>query len=188
MDLSKAFAEYYKTKGAQSQLKENADKAKEQLADRFATLKKLADDIEKIKKEAQDPVLSESIRAKKRSEFESKAQEIRSLERDINEFRQLREQQLQTEGMQQRKGLYEEILKVVNDKAKADQYDLVFDKSGMGAMGLPFLIHAKEGTTQDFTAEVIVELNKDAPAGGAAAPAAEEKPAAAPTKPSTKKK
>lgn len=189
VDLSKAFAEYYKTKGAQSQLKENADKAKEQLADRFTTLKKLADDIEKIKKEAQDPVLSESIRAKKRSEFESKAQEIRSLERDINEFRQLREQQLQTEGMQQRKGLYEEILKVVNDKAKADQYDLVFDKSGVGAMGLPFLIHSKEGTTQDFTAEVIVELNKDAPAGGAApAPAAEEKPAAAPAKSSTKKK
>lgn len=178
VDMSKAFAEYYKTKGAQATLQENAAKAKEQLADRFATLKKLADEIEKIKKEAQDPVLSESIRAKKRSEFESKAQEIRSLERDIGEFRQLRENQLQTEGMQQRKGLYDEILKVVSDKAKADGYDLVFDKSGLGAMGLPFLVHAKEGTTQDFTAEVVVELNKGAPAEGAvpaAAPAAPKK-------------
>ncbi|MEZ0386120.1 MAG: OmpH family outer membrane protein [Verrucomicrobium sp.] len=188
VDLSKAFAEYYKTKDAQSTLKENADKAKEQLADRFATLKKLADDIEKIKKEAQDPVLSEGIRAKKRQEFESKAQEIRSLERDIQEFRQLRENQLQTEGMQQRKGLYDEILKVVADKSKADGYDLVFDKSGLGAMGLPFLVHAKEGTTQDFTAEVVVELNKNAPAPGATPAPAPAAPAPAPKPAATKKK
>ena len=43
------------------------------------------------------------------------------------------------------------------------------------------LLHAKEGATKDFTAEVIVLLNKDAPADSAA-PAPE--PAAAP---STKK-
>lgn len=174
VDMAKAFSEYYKTKDANSKLQENAAKAKEQLTEQLSTLKKLADDLEGIRKEAQDPVRSEEIRAKKRSEFENKANEMRSLDKDIQEFRQRREQQLQQEGMQQRKGLYDEILKTVNDKAKADGYDLVFDKSGVSASLMPFLLHAKEGVTQDFTAEVIVELNKNAPAG-AAAPAAPEK-------------
>lgn len=168
VDMAKAFAEYYKTKAANSQLQENAQKAKEELGERMAALKKLADDLEGIRKEAQDPVRSEEIRAKKRSEFESKANEMRSLDKDIQEFRQRRESQLQQEGMQQRKGLYDEILKVVSEKSKADGYDLVFDKSGVSASLMPFLIHAKEGVAADFTAEIIVELNKDAPAGAAA--------------------
>lgn len=172
VDMAKAFSEYYKTKAANGQLQENAAKAKEELSERMSALKKLADDLEGIRKEAQDPVRSEEIRAKKRSEFESKANEMRSLDKDIQEFRQRREQQLQQEGMQQRKGLYDEILKTVTEKAKADGYDLVFDKSGVSASLMPFLIHAKEGVTVDFTPEVIVELNKGAPAG-AAAPAAE---------------
>lgn len=178
VDMAQAFAEFHETKAAQAQLLENAQKAKEQMDERVNSLKKLAEELEKIRKEARDPVLSEQIRGKKAAEFESKAQEMRSLERDIQEFRQKREGQLQAEGMQQRKGLYEKIVKAVSDKSKADSYDLVFDKSGLGASGLPMLIHAKEGVAQDFTAEVIVELNKGAPAGGAAAP-----PAATPVAP-----
>jgi len=174
VDMNKAFADYTKTKEAQAKLQENAAKAKEELNERFAALKKLNDEVEKAAKTAQDPVLSDDVRNKKRAEVQTKAQEFKSLERDIADFRQRREGQLQSEGMQQRKGLYEEILKVVNEKAKADAYDLVFDKSGLGALGLPFLIHSKEGVTQDFTAEVIVELNKNAPAP-AAAPAADAK-------------
>jgi len=184
VDMNKAFADYSKTKEAQVKLQENATKAKEELNERFSALKKLNDEVEKAAKEAQDPILSEEMRNKKRSEVQTKAQEFKSLERDIADFRQRREGQLQSEGMQQRKGLYEEILKVVNEKAKADAYDLVFDKSGLGALGLPFLIHAKEGVTQDFTAEVIVELNKNAPASSAAAPAPA---AAAPAAPAKKK-
>lgn len=169
VDMAKAFSEYYKTKEANSRLQENAAKAKDELGERMAALKKLADDLDGIRKEAQDPVRSEEIRAKKRSEFEGKANEMRSLDKDIQEFRQRREQQLQQEGMQQRKGLYDEILKVVTEKAKTDGYDLVFDKSGVSASLMPFLIHAKEGVAVDFTPEVIVDLNKGAPAGGSAA-------------------
>ena len=49
-------------------------------------------------------------------------------------------------------------------KAKAVGYDVVFDRSGVGAGGVPFILHSKEGALEDFTNEVIVELNKNAPA------------------------
>lgn len=186
VDLSKIFAEYYKTKTANALLQENQAKAKEEMAERFSTMKKLNDELEKIRKEASDPVLNEEIRSKKRSQFESKAQEMRALDQQIGEFKQRREQQLQQEGMQQRKGLYDDIVKAVTEKSKAESFDLVFDKSGLSAFGLPFLLHAKEGATQDFTEAVTTLLNKDAPAASAAAPtaapAAADKPAAKKTK------
>lgn len=178
VDLSKVFTEYHKTKVANTLLQENQSKAKEEMAERFSTMKKLNDELEKIRKEASDPVLNEEIRGKKRAQFESKAQEMRSLDQQIGEFKQRREQQLQQEGMQQRKALYDDIVKAVAEKSKTDGYDLVFDKSGLGASGLPLLLHAKEGFAQDFTAAVIADLNKDAPAADAAPAAEEKKPAA----------
>ncbi len=181
VDMGKVFADFHKTKAAQAQLAKNMEAAKEQVGERVAALKKLAEEVQKLLKEARDPVLSEQIRAKKAAEYESKAGEMRSLERDVAEFQQRRQNQLQEEGMQERKKIYTEILAAVTDKATADGYDLVFDKASMSASGLPMLLHAKEGATKDFTAEVIVLLNKDAPADSAA-PAPE--PAAAP---STKK-
>ena len=41
VDMNKAFADYSKTKEAQGKLQENASKAKEELNERFAALKKL---------------------------------------------------------------------------------------------------------------------------------------------------
>jgi outer membrane protein len=179
VDVAKAFSEYYKTKEANAHLQENSTKAKEELNDRLTAFKKLNEDAESLSKEVQDPVLSEQARGKKKSELQSKVNELRSLDKDIQEFRQRRSDQLQQENMQQRKGLYDEILKVITEKAKADGYDLVFDKSGVSASLMPFLLHAKEGVTTDFTPELIVELNKNAPAGAAAAkPAPAEAPAA----------
>src|SRR5436190_21290640 len=175
VDVAKAFSEYYKTKEANAKLQDNATKAKEEMNERLSALKKLNDDAEGLGKEVQDPVLSDNVRNKKRAELQSKVNELRSLDKDIQEFRQRRSDQLQQENMQQRKGLYDEILKVITDKAKADGYDLVFDKSGVSASLMPFLLHAKEGATTDFTPELIVELNKNAPAGSAPTKPAPEK-------------
>ena len=76
--------------------------------------------------------------------------------------------------MRMRKGLLEDIKSRVEEKAKRDNYDLVFDKSGMSPSGVPFLLHSKDAV--DFSTDVIGELNKNAPAEEAApAPAADAK-------------
>src|SRR6478735_8489559 len=49
----------------------------------------------------------------------------------LNEFRQTREKQLQDQSARMRQGIVEDINKIVNDKVKAESFDLVFDKSGM---------------------------------------------------------
>jgi outer membrane protein len=172
VDLRRAFAEYYKAKAASTKLQENVAKAKTEINERFETYKKLMDEIQKLDKDRNDPILSPEARAKKEAEFRNKAQELRSLEQDINEFKNRRQQQIDEEQRQQAKGLYDEIVKVVNDKAAVAGYDLVLDKSNVGLGGVPFLVYSKTGAVVDFTAEVIVELNKDAPPGAADAPPA----------------
>jgi outer membrane protein len=94
---------------------------------------------------------------------------VRALEQEIGDFQNRRQGQLKQEDVQIRKGLYDEILVVVKDKAKADGYDFVFDKSGVSLSTVPVLLYYKDAV--DFTDEVVVEMNKDAGSAPAPAPA-----------------
>lgn len=162
VDMTKAFTEYYKTKDASSKMKTNKDKAMSEMNERFATYKNLLNDVQKKQKEAQDPILTQEGRAKAGAEFQDKLKEARALEQEINEFQQRRSMQLKQEEMQLQKGLYDEIVAVVKDKSKSGSYDLVFDKSGVSMTTVPVLLFYKDAT--EFTDEIIVELNKNAPA------------------------
>lgn len=165
VDMQKAFAEFHKTKDASAKFKENVDKATQEVNDRWSVYKNMLGDIQKIQKEAQDPILTADERAKRGASLQEKVKEVRALEQEIGEFQNRRQGQLKQEDAQIRKGLYEEILVVVKDKAKADGYDFVFDKSGMSLSTVPVLLYYKDAV--DFTDQVVVELNKNASAGEA---------------------
>ena len=68
------------------------------------------------------------------------------MEREINEFRQTRERQLQEQAMRMREGIVKEITDVVMEKVKANRMDLVFDKSGMSLNGVPVLMYSRRKT------------------------------------------
>lgn len=171
VDMSKAFSEFYKTKDAAEKFKGNVDKAQKEMNDRWTVYKNLMGEMQKLKAEASDPIMTPDARAKKAAQFEEKAKELRALEQDIGEQQNRRTSQLKQEDVQIRRGIYDEILVVVRDKAKTESYDFVFDKSGMSLSTVPVLIYYKDAV--DITDQIIVELNKSAPAG--AAPAAETK-------------
>jgi outer membrane protein len=63
---------------------------------------------------------------------------------------------------------------------------MVFDKTGVSLSTVPILIFVKETAATDITSQVVVELNKNAPAAGAA-PAAKPADAAAPAASDAKK-
>jgi Skp family chaperone for outer membrane proteins len=114
-------------------------------------------------------------------------QEGIALDRERREFLQRRNQALNEKMVQRMKGILEEIRKLVEEQAKVDNYDYVFDKSGLSTSQVPFLLYTKDAT--DITAGLLKNLNKDAPAESlpaagdpkpeipqpAAAPAVEEK-------------
>ena len=64
--------------------------------------------------------------------------------------------------VQRMKSILEDIRKLVEERSKADNYDFIFDKSGMSTSQVPVLIYSKD--TTDITASLLKVLNKDAPA------------------------
>jgi outer membrane protein len=91
-------------------------------------------------------------------ERDDKIAAIKNMEREINEFRQTREKQLQEQAMRMRDNIVKEITDVIMERVKAGSYDLVFDKSGQSISGVSLVLHSKDG--MDFTTEVITALNK----------------------------
>src|SRR5205807_761019 len=94
----------------------------------------------------------------KAKERDDKISNIKNMEREITEFRQTRERQLQEQALRMREGIVKEITDVVMDKVKTGNLDLVFDKSGNSLNGVPVLMYSRDSV--DFTNDVITVLNK----------------------------
>jgi len=172
VDMNKIFSAYYKTKDAEARINEARSEAKGELDERMDTYKKDLDEINTLNADISKPELSEEAKAAKSKERDDKIQETKNQEREINEFRETREKQLQEQAVRMRNGIVDEITKLVLDKVKTENYDLVMDRSGLSLNGVPILIFAKDSL--DFSDDIIVLLNKNKPkdSDSAAAPAA----------------
>lgn len=183
VDMNKVFSDYYKTKDAETRINEARAAAKKEMDDRMEARQKLLDEINTLNKDMENKALSAAAREDKGKQRDDKINETRNLEREITEFKNTRERQLQEQAVRMRNGIVEEIMKIVTDKVKADAFDLVFDKSGSSLNGVPLVLFSKDG--MEFTNDVVTALNKSKPAAGAApaaTPAAPAKPAATPKK------
>src|SRR5262249_10565949 len=146
----------------------------------------------KLNQQLDAPALSADAKAQKAKERDEKISNIKSMEREINDFRQTREQQLQQQAMRMREGIVQEITEIVLERVKANGMDLVFDKSGQSTNYVPVVLFSRDSA--DFTAEIIAALNKKAEKAAsekASEKSAEKssgttKPAGSPAKPPTK--
>jgi Skp family chaperone for outer membrane proteins len=189
VDMDRALKEYNKTKEALSKVNDAKNAAKKEFDDRTDGYKKALDEINKLTQQLEAPALSADAKNQKAKERDEKVANIKAMEREITEFRQSREQQLQQQVSRMRESIVKEITDQVLERVKTNGMDLVLDKSGVGMQGVPFILYSKD--TADFTTEIITALNKkaatSAPATSPPSPAtAPAKPAASPAKPPTK--
>jgi len=158
VDMNRTFREYGKTKDAENKINDAKNQAKKEYDERADTYKKALDDINNLNKQLDAPALSADAKTQKAKERDEKIANIKNMEREITEFRQTRERQLQEQAMRMREGIVKEITDVVMDKVKTNHFDLVFDKSGNSLNGVPLLMYAPDSI--DFTNDVIAVLNK----------------------------
>ncbi len=169
VDMNRAFKEYNKTKDAEAKINDAKNQAKKEYDDRADTYKKALDEVNNLNKQLDSPALSAEKKAQTAKDRDDKIANIKNMEREINEFRQTRERQLQEQAMRMREGIVKEITDVVNEKVKANAFDFVFDKSGMSLNGVPLLMYSKDNV--DFTNDVITVLNKPGRASSVSASA-----------------
>src|ERR1700747_2426365 len=178
VDMQRAFKEYHKTKDAQVKINDAKNAAKKEYDDRAEAYKKALDEINNLNKQLESPALSADKKTGMAKERDDKIANIKSMEREISDFRQTRERQLQEQLMRMREGIVKEITDVVMEKIKANNLDLVFDKSGMSINGVPVLMYSHDNI--DFTNDIIAVLNKP---GRAAPPAVRTSASASATPP-----
>ena len=158
VDMQRAFKECNKTKDAEAKINDAKNAAKKEYDDRAESYKKALDEINTLNKQLDAPALSADAKAQKAKERDDKIANIKNMEREINEFRQTRERQLQEQAMRMREGIVKEITDIVMEKVKANNMDLVFDRSGMSLNGVPVLMYSPNNV--DFTSDIIAVLNK----------------------------
>ena len=159
VDMKKVFESYYKTKDAETRINEARNGAKKELDDRMETYQKGAAEVSKLVEEINNPALGKEAKENKAKARDEKVGELKGMEKEITEFRQTREKQLQEQSARMRQGIVDDINKVVLEKVKADSYDLVFDKSGMSLNGVSVVMYAKD--SYEFTDAVVTALNKN---------------------------
>jgi outer membrane protein len=176
IDMNRAFKEYNKTKDAEKKINDAKDAAKKEYDDRADTYKKALDEINKLNQQLEAPALSADAKTQKAKERDEKIASIKNLEREINDFRQTREKQLQEQAVRMRDGIVQEITAVVMTKVKTANMDVVFDSSGVSLNGVPIVMFARPD--MDFTNDVVSQLNSKAAASATPVP----KPSVSPAK------
>src|SRR5437899_10626621 len=182
VDMQHAFKEYNKNKEAEAKINEAKNAARKEYDDRAEDYKKALDEINNLNKQLESPALSADKKTQSAKERDDKIAKIKSMEREISDFRQTRERQLQDQLMRMREGIVKDIPEGEMEKVKANNLDLVFDKSGMSINGVPVLMYSHDNI--DFTNDVIAVLNKP---GRAAPPAVRTSATASATPPRASK-
>jgi outer membrane protein len=159
VDMKRVFDSYYKTKDAESKINEARNAAKKELEDRMDIAKKALEEVKKLDEDLSKAELSKDAKEQKSKLRSDKATELQNMDREIREFQASREKQLQEQSVRMRAGIVDDINKVVSDKVKAENFDLVLDKSGPSLNGVPIVLFARD--SYDFTDPVISALNKN---------------------------
>ena len=181
VDMQQLFKEYHRTNEAQKEINVERAKIQKDNNERLDRIRQLDTELQNMRKQFEDPSIADSKKQQVFNEWNVKQQEGIALDRERREFLQRRNQGLNEKMVQRMKGILEEIRKLVEEKAKAEDFDYVFDKSGLSTSQVPFFLYTKDAT--DITAVLLKELNKDAPAESKPseeAPAVEPAPAPAP--------
>jgi outer membrane protein len=158
VNLDRAFTEFYKTKLADAQLKQQADEFSNERKTLVANYEKIQKELNTIRDEAQNVALSDDVRTEKRNLAEEKLVEIREVESRIRRFDESRRKQLDDQSRRMRKRIVDEIRQIVLDYAKTQGFQAVIDSSGQSLNGVEMILYTDSQI--DITDEVLGILNK----------------------------
>jgi outer membrane protein len=176
VDLKKVFDGYWRTKQADTQLKERASDFEKARTGMLEDYKKVSEDFKKMVESANDQAVSADERDKRKKDAEKKRGEIAEIENSIRTFDNNSRQSILDQQKRMRESVLRDIRGVVEEKSKAAGYGLVVDTAAESLNQTPVVLYTSLlGSADDLTEGVLKQLNANAPADAAATPAAEEK-------------
>jgi outer membrane protein len=161
VDMERLFNEYHKTTSVQRDI--NIERARIQKDNnlRLKDIRDIDDSLQKIREQLKDTELGDKKRQDLRQEAGDLSQDGIHKERERSEFLERRNRTLSEKMTKQMRSILVKIQRVVSERAKAGNYDYIFDQSGNSNQGIPFVLHARD--TTDLTDSLLEEINQDAP-------------------------
>jgi len=162
VDMEKLFNDYDRTNEVQKDVNIERAHIQKDNNKRLADIRQIDDEMQKIREELK----SENVGAKKTKDLNAKASELQQdgihKERERTEFLNRRNKALTEKMQKQMRSIIVEINQAVSERAKSDDYDYIFDKSGNTKQGTPFILFSKE--MADLTEVVLKDMNANAAA------------------------
>ncbi len=158
INLDRVFNEFYKTKQADAQLKEQAEEFNTERAKLVEEYEAMNTKFTAARDEAQNTAFSEEVRNTKRNEAEELLIDMREFETRIQRFDQSRRKQLEDQGRRMRSRIVDEIKDVVQTYARAQGFLAVIDSSGQSMNAVEIILYVD--TRIEITDAVLDLLNK----------------------------
>ena len=160
VDLERVFNEFYKTQLAKSKVQmqqADIDAERQLMVDEMT---QISEEVDVLKKEARDVTLTQEIRDGKRLLYEERVLELRGKQKEIEEFSERRQRQVQMQVSRMSKTVMDEIREAIVEYAKQEGLLAVIDSSTRrAAVGVFIYTHADV----DITEAVLAMLNSRRP-------------------------
>jgi outer membrane protein len=169
VDMAKLYDTHYKTVEQNAKIQADDQKAQEEVEKMNKEGNGLVEEYKALNDQSNNPALSADAKAKAQESAQKKLESIQNKQREVQTFIQNTRNSLGQRLNTFRSLMLEEISKIAADVAKRKGSTLLLDKAGPTGIGISNLIYADPGF--DITEDVLKEINKDRPAGAAAAPA-----------------
>ena len=162
VDMQRLLKDYYRTEEAQQELNERQALLGKSNNEKQQQIQVLEEEMTTLRKQLEDPSLNEVKKKEIYQQLQLKQQDGIAMSRSLKEYLERKRRQVNEEMQRQMRGILEEISQLLEEKAKAEDYDFVYDKSGNSRSQVPVILYSKDA--YDITESLLKELNKSKPA------------------------
>jgi len=161
IDLRKVFDNYWKTKQADTTLKDRAGDMEKEHKNMLEDWKKAKDDYNALLASANDQAVSSDERDRKKKSAEEKLKYIKDTEETIVQYEKQARSTLDDQRRRMRENILGEIRTILTSKAKTGGYSLVIDSAAESFNNTPVVLF--NTNENDLTDAILTQLNSSAP-------------------------
>jgi len=162
IDLRKVFDNYWRTKQADANLKDQASDLEKERKAMFDQYEKSRENYRKLLDSANDPAVSADEREKRKKSAENELMSLRTQEDRVRQFDNTSKTTLGEKQRRVRDQILAEIKDKIKAKAKAGSYSMVIDTAAETVNGTPVVPYFTDSNS-DLTDAVLNELNINSP-------------------------
>lgn len=161
VDLRKLFDNYWKTRQAESALKDHAAELDRESRSQRTELQKGGEEYQKLLESANDQAVSAEERDRRKQAATEKLKQLQESKNQIDNFERQAQATLTEQRQRMRDNILNEIKNAVIAKAKAGGYSMVIDTAAETVNATTMVVYSNGDN--DLTTSILTQLNAGAP-------------------------